>query len=435
MQAKGDHTMKNENQLEEGKTQEPQEQQVQQEQQEQHEQHEQQEQQAKRIVINIERYENLIEALEDRYKVRRMVVAIFCVGALLFLALTVIMLSLKSFFPYSDISTTAFGTTTITDEQKQVSYFLFNTADLWANSGIYVEAGDVISVHSSGSSNTAIHKVHKNADENTFRDRNYGPLGERLGRESKRDRLRRQFRIFPNYPSNALVMQVVNPNLDPKTRTENMAAGNAKNFYYIGAQRDNIHIVQEGVLHFAVNDIVLDAPTILKMTVANLAVMADIERDNVEKRVPGWKTAWFNEYIWKKLYPKVDYRDDKLLYRDTSQNETYGIDRTINMSVLNDICHMSREDDKTQVETIQSFIEKAVKNDSVAKRYQILMTDKTAFCFGGYGRSKFDVDSTYKSEMDYYLEHNYKQAWYDDNLGSFLILVEKDNRNRLSHGE
>ena len=387
------------------------------------------EQKAKRVVISIERYQNLIEALEDHYKVRRVGISIFCVGALLFGALTVIMLSLKSFFPYSDISTTAFGTTTITDEQKQVSYFLFNTADLWANSGIYVKEGDVISVHSSGSSNTAIHHVHDNAENNTLRERNYGPLGERLGRESKRDRLRRQFRIFPNYPSNALVMQVVDPNKDPKTRGDNPSSDNEKNFYYIGAQRDNIHIVHEGVLHFAVNDIVLDSTTIRKMMVANLAVMADIEKDIVAEKKKGWKQELFNDSVWNRLFPDVDYRENKLIYRDLSDNETYGVDRMINMEMLDKICQQHG------IEQIQGIIAIAVKNTEVAARYDILMKDKTSFNFGGYGEAKFGTDPQRKSEMDYYYEHQYKQAWYDDNLGSFLILVEKDNRNRLSHGE
>ena len=388
-----------------------------------------QEQKAKRVVITIERYQNLIEALEDHYKVRRVGISIFCIGALLFGALTIIMLSLKSFFPYSDISTTAFGTTTITDEQKQVSYFLFNTADLWANSGIYVKAGDVISVHSSGSSNTAIHHVHQHADQNTMRDRNYGPLGERLGRESKRDRLRRQFRIFPNYPSNALVMQVVDPNKDPKTRSDNPSSDNEKNFYYIGAQRDNIHIVHEGVLHFAVNDIVLDSTTIRKMMVANLAVLADIEKDSANVNKKYWGNELFNQKIWKRLYQDVDYREDKLIYRDSSNHETYGIDRTINMEVLDKICQ------RYSITQIQDSIARAVKNTAVAQRYDTLMKDKTSFNFGGYGEAKFGADPERKSEMDYYYEHQYKQAWYDDNLGSFLILVEKDNRNRLSHGE
>lgn len=388
-----------------------------------------QEQNAKRVVVHIERYQNLIEALEDHYKVRRVVISIFCVGALLFGALTVIMLSLKSFFPYSDISTTAFGTTTITDEQKQVSYFLFNTADLWANSGIFVKKGDVISVHSSGSSNTAIHHVHQNAENNTSRDRNYGPLGERLGRESKRDRLRRQFRIFPNYPSNALIMQVVDPNIDPRSKPDNPTSLNAQNFYYIGAQRDNIHIVQDGVLHFAVNDIVLDSATIVKMTVANLAVIADIEKDLVAAKKKGWNDELFNKYIWDKLYPNVNYRNG-LIERDLSNKETYGVDRTINMAALDEVC------EKHDIAYIQKFLKDNVKEGTLlAERYDSLMNDKTSFKFGGYEQSRFGADSKYQTEMDYYLKHHYKQAWYDDNLGSFLILVEKDNRNRLSHGE
>ena len=57
-----------------------------------------QEMHPKKIVINVERYQHLIEALEDQVKVRRIAVSIFCIGILLFTALTVIMLSLKSFF-------------------------------------------------------------------------------------------------------------------------------------------------------------------------------------------------------------------------------------------------------------------------------------------------------------------------------------------------
>ena len=56
--------------------------------------------------------------------------------------------------------------------------------------------------------------------------------------------------------------------------------------------------------------------------------------------------------------------------------------------------------------------------------------------FGGYEAAKYEsTKKPHKTEMDYYYENSYKQAWYDDNVGSFLIVVEKDNRNRLSHGE
>ena len=29
------------------------------------------------------------------------------------------------------------------------------------------------------------------------------------------------------------------------------------------------------------------------------------------------------------------------------------------------------------------------------------------------------------TELDYYLIHNYINAWYDDNVGSFLVVIER----------
>ena len=331
--------------------------------------------QTKRIVINVERYQNLIEALEDRVKVRRIAASIFGIGLLLFTALTIIMLSLKSFFPYSDISTSAFGTTTITDEQKQVSYFLFNTADLWANSGISVKKGDVISIHSSGSAHTAIHHIDDGARDNKeILDRNFGPLGEVKDVENKRDKLRSQFRIFPNYPQSALIMQVVQDSVyDTPNYTD------SKNFYYVGAQRDNIHIAADGVLHFAINDIVLDNITIRKMMIENIKTMAEVSK----------------EEELQKLYKNVK--------------------------------------DAKSVPDVQKKVETFVKTNG--ELFDKFMTKDSTLQFGGYMAEKYDKNKQHKTEMDYYYEEQYKKAWYDDNVGSFLIVVEKDNQNRLSHGE
>lgn len=337
--------------------------------------------QPKRIVINVERYQNLIEALEDRVKVRRIAASIFCIGILLFTALTVIMLSLKSFFPYSDISTSAFGTTTITNEQKQVSYFLFNTADLWANSGIYVKKGDVISIHSSGSANTAIHHIDEASRDNTQpHDRNFGPLGEIKDAESKRDKLRSQFRIFPNYPQSALVMQVSKEtNRDSLRNTPR--EGNSHNFYYIGAQRDNIHIVEDGVLLFAINDIVLDTVTIRKMMIENIKTMAELSHD----------TALQQLYASVRKAPHVPF--------------------------------------------IRERIKRFIASGHGATYDEYMQKDST-LQFGGYESSKYETTKCpHQSEMDYYYDHGYKNAWYDDNIGSFLIVIETENRNRLSHGE
>lgn len=337
-----------------------------------------QEQQTKRIVINVERYQHLLEALDDRVKVRRIAASIFGIGVLLFTALTIIMLSLKSFFPYSDITTSAFGTTTITDEQKQVSYFLFNTADLWANSGISVKKGDVISIHSSGSANTAIHHIdEKTRDNKVLYDRNFGPLGEIKEIENTRDKLRSQFRIFPNYPQSALIMQVVQN--DSVYDTPNYAE--SKNFYYIGAQRDNIHIAKDGVLYFAINDIVLDTITIRKMMIENSKTMAEVSKDTLKSLYLAIKNATSVPYMQAKV--------DSFVNANKKNGELY---------------------------------DKYITNDSTLK-------------LGGYEAAKYDSTKRPKTEMDYYYEHRYKQAWYDDNVGSFLIVVEKDNRNRLSYGE
>ena len=334
--------------------------------------------QTKRIVINVERYQNLIEALEDRVKVRRIAASIFGIGLLLFTALTIIMLSLKSFFPYSDISTSAFGTTTITDEQKQVSYFLFNTADLWANSGISVKKGDVISIHSSGSAHTAIHHIDDGARDNKeILDRNFGPLGEVKDVENKRDKLRSQFRIFPNYPQSALIMQVVQDSVyDTPNYTD------SKNFYYVGAQRDNIHIAADGILHFAINDIVLDTITIRKMMIENIKTMAELSKETELQ-------ALYDSVKNAKSVPDVQKKIRKL-------------------------------------------------DDPTGKLYNEFMTKDSTLRLGGYMAEKYDTtenNKLHKTEMDYYYEHEYKQAWYDDNAGSFLIVVEKENQNRLSHGE
>jgi len=341
----------------------------------------QQDTHTKRIVINVERYQNLIEALEDRVKVRRIAAGVFCIGLLLFTALTVIMLSLKSFFPYSDISTSAFGTTTITNEQKQVSYFLFNTADLWANSGIYVKKGDVISIHSSGSANTAIHHIDETSRSNTEAlDRNFGPLGEIKDAESKRDKLRSQFRIFPNYPQSALVMQVSQEtNIDSLRYTPH--EGNPNNFYYIGAQRDNIHIAEDGVLLFAINDIVLDTVTIRKMMIENIKTMAELSHDSALQQL----------YASVRKAPHVPFVRDQ--------------------------------------------IKRFIANGHGATYDKFMQKDST-LQLGGYESSKYETTKRpHQSEIDYYYDHKYKKAWYDDNIGSFLIVVETENRNRLSHGE
>ncbi len=79
-----------------------------------------------------------------------------------------------------------------------------------------------------------------------------------------------------------------------------------------------------------------------------------------------------------------------------------------------------------------TYLENSIQNcDSLLRIYQHYLKEDSTFKFGKYYdivHHKVDAD-TYKTEMDYYLENNYYQAWFDDNVGSFLIVVEKINPN------
>ncbi|MBO4660358.1 MAG: hypothetical protein J5610_02740 [Prevotella sp.] len=44
-------------------------------------------------------------------------------------------------------------------EDKEVIYWLLNTADVWANSGIHVEKGDELTIRASGLSHAGIHHL------------------------------------------------------------------------------------------------------------------------------------------------------------------------------------------------------------------------------------------------------------------------------------
>ena len=96
----------------------------------------------------------------------------------------------------------------ITVEDTEISYWLFNTAELWANSGIEVKKGDVLTIRASGASHTAIHHLVEDAGSNkTLRDKWVGTGGTRPT-GSTRDKYRREYRIARNLPEGILLMGV-----------------------------------------------------------------------------------------------------------------------------------------------------------------------------------------------------------------------------------
>lgn len=333
------------------------------------------------LHIHIERWQDIVDILDDKRKVLLLVLIVVVIGWALFAGISFIIVELKKSYTYSDITTNAFGTTTLRDEQKEVSYFLFNTAELWANSGIQVQKGDVISIHSSGSAHTAIHHLYESADKNYRPEEEYFDAnGQRLKEESPRDKARRKYRIISNLPNSALVMQVYDGNGRPQLRPNNEDENSKKNFYYIAQHRENIIINEGGTLYFAVNDIVLDSATISKMKKDNYRYMLDTAKNN-------------NDTL-KKYYHLIA----NIQKRDTNKNG----------GLKKEDAWLSKDDMKNYRKCLKQSL------------YQ----------FGPYfdeETHKFD-SCTFKTEMDYYMEHKYAKAWYDDNLGSFLIVVEKNYR-------
>lgn len=303
------------------------------------------------LKIQLEKFSSLRAILSDKIATCKLVLTLVCLVAFLFATVTVIVITLKRIYPYNNIKTNAFGATVMEDEKAEVTYWLFNTAQLWANSGVRVKNGDVITIRASGKSHTAMHHLYDDVNGNTaLRDEWTGSEG--ADRKDRVDRERSKYRIWAGMPADALIMQVIPDDVnmsdtsDPLmkyflrrdkyrdiishedikniARDKDSIVNDLSNIYYIGKERVDLRINQDGYLFFAVNDIVLNDNTISAM------------------------------------------KNDK--------NKT-----DLNLKESN---------------------EKILGKDGKTTNVKM-------------------------PELDYYDKHNYYNAWYDDNIGSFLITIER----------
>lgn len=230
----------------------------------------------KDMKITIESNKTLLEILDDKRKVLKLLIIIVVLAMTIFIGLSFVTVSIKSVYPYNSIRVNAFGTTTMQDEDKEIHYWLFNTAELWANSGIYVEKGDKLTIRSSGKYNTAIHHLVNAADSNKNNSDWIGPDGHE--KDSDRDKLRAEFRIKPNQPVDAIIMQVRHDNKNKYS-----------SIYYIGKECVDLRIHESGYLHFAVNDILLREDVIENMIKRNNSLIKNaITRqviDSLQKKI------------------------------------------------------------------------------------------------------------------------------------------------------
>lgn len=327
-----------------------------------------------KMIIEIHKYQLLFDILKNPKLVWKLLLTMFCIVVIFFGGLLIVVLTIKSFYPYNNIRTNVYGAAVMEDEDKEVIYWLFNTAELWANSGIEVEPGDELTIRASGASHTAIHHLVEDADNNRMlRDQWVGTEG--ATKTGRRDSLRAQYRIQPNDLEGKLLMQVIGEehmkNSEDWYKADNDSFLMGKgDLYIIGKERQNMRIRTKGMLHFAVNDIVLTDSVINKMYLEELKLMEKDTTDEV-----------------KKILNKIE---------DAYLQESKNVDSLL-----------------SRILTFKADVN-SLKSKKISEGFE-------------FGRSPEDWDSLYpiNNELLYYKKYKFRNAWYVDNLGSFLIIIER----------
>ncbi|MBO4561006.1 MAG: hypothetical protein J5705_03430 [Bacteroidaceae bacterium] len=452
------------------------------------------------LKIEVSRFGSIVKALTGE-KWWRLMISVFFIGCIVFAGIALVAVAIKKLYPYSDITTNGLGATTIKSEKGEVSYWLFNTASLWANSGIPVERGDIITIRSSGKYHSAIHHLYDATKYNTVLKEDWiGSEGlPDNPNDNSGDHERSKFRIFPGLPSGALVMQVANnkPFDTPKDKD-----ANPDNFYYIGKESQHIYINNPGTLYFAVNDIVLNENNILDMLKASVmgsdkyktdssfrkkvdyvanhvvdedTVLSIISKLSDEIVVASiyYKKNSKNELeyidyiaIWNSLFECAEKTNleylknikndndevENQLFNTIEKNITYdffdsirkeckdttsAIGKQIFKRMGIDTVHIAipTRIDNTIYDLVKDFgrIEKEPK-DSVRLRKTIdrdldelkhQLTSNRAVGVLKLGVTNDEFGETV-CELEYYNRKNYKTAWFDDNVGSLLLIIEKE---------
>lgn len=369
------------------------------------------------VTIEIVRHKRLFEILENPRAMWKVIASLFVIVGVFFIGLALVVLVVKSFYPYNVIKTNPYGATIIKNEGKEVIYWLFNTAELWANSGIEVKKNDRITIRASGAANTAIHHLVDGASDD-FQP-GFSWVGtEGLERNTGHSAFRGQFRLVPDAPFGKLLMQII-PVSKQKNRADWIKSstyiddtdekGEKNQIFTIGKERIELVVPCDGVLHFAVNDVVMSDKNIKDMYLKSLQLFKESINDNNGK----------NEL---QLY--IDSFDKILKNNKKDKNKK-------DKETLKDIII---EDDN-----VGKFLQKykggilskkeVEKNEEINIKRKNLIDSlkKLKYGFGVYYQKDDSVHEGYPfvNELIYYYDKEYRDPWYMDNVGSFLIVIER----------
>lgn len=367
----------------------------------------------KKMEIEITRYKGLVNAFNTPTALAKLIIVISLIIVLVFFGISVIALVLKSYYPYKTVNSNEYGATIIENEDNEVIYWLFNTADLWANSGIHVKEGDVISVRASGAFHSSIHHLVEDAKINK-KSRNWlNPIGG-PNASGPREKPRASYRISQAHPFNTLLMQVIPEDVELKdnegnwtteyacyldgipkvVRNNNNTIDHNKSIYpdiyAIGAERDKITIRKNGVLHFAVNDIALTRHIILQMK-ENVCIKQSIPYNDTSSLQIGY-------------FPIPNKKDTNLFNKEMNELlkglEGMGFRGGGSDTMIFGCEYKKKKDWDEKYNALYNTLNNSPDKDTVFYRKDY-------------------------TELDYYLIRNFVDAWFVDNAGSYLIVIER----------
>lgn len=389
------------------------------------------------VTIEIVRHKRLFEILENPRAMWKVIASLFVIVGVFFIGLALVVLVVKSFYPYNVIKTNPYGATIIKNEDKEVIYWLFNTAELWANSGIEVKKNDRITIRASGAANTAIHYLVDGASDDC--QPKFSWVGtEGLERNTGHSAFRGKFRLVPDAPFGKLLMQIIPVSkqkdsgkwIKESTYIDGTDEKGVQNHIFtIGKERIELVVPCDGVLHFAVNDVVMSDKNIKDMYLKSLQLF--------EKSIEGDYKKELQSYIdsVNNIFNKVD--NDKRSLKDSIIKNDNVIEflkkykggilsiEDINLKDLIDRIKdffKKYKDDTLSIDNNPDDKEKNIKRKNLIDSLKNL-----GYGFGVYYEEGDSLHEGYPfvNELIYYFDKKYRDPWYMDNVGSFLIVIER----------
>lgn len=375
------------------------------------------------VTIEIVRHKRLFEILENPRAMWKVIASLFVIVGVFFIGLALVVLVVKSFYPYNVIKTNPYGATIIKNEDKEVIYWLFNTAELWANSGIEVKKNDRITIRASGAANTAIHHLVDGASDD-FQPKFSWVGTEGLERNTGHSAFRGQFRLVPDAPFGKLLMQII-----PVSKQKNSGKwikestyidgtdekGVQNHIFTIGKERIELVIPCDGVLHFAVNDVVMSDKNIKDMYLESLRLFQEsIEEDCKEEDCKKELQSYIDSF--NNIFENIN-DDDK----NKNKNDKESLkDSIIKNDNVKDFL-------KKYEGGILSIIKEESKEKNIKRKNLIDNLKNLGYGFGVYYQKDDSMHKGYPfvNELIYYKDKEYRDPWYMDNVGSFLIVIER----------